>query len=277
MAKGLKGKRVVITGSRKLPELSEIIERQGGAPVVRPQQGLLVLQEQEVEQDLFHLIESGTDWFIFTTGTGLEALLQQAERIGVRDRLLGIMRHSNVGVRGYKTFALLKQRGIQPIVMDEDGTTEGLIQSLQAYDFTGQGVTIQLHGEPMPSLVSFFERNGAAVRVILPYKHMAPDLDVSNKLCREIIEASVDAVCFTTAVQVRYFYQYAKNHGHYLEINESFRKRVLAVAVGRVTAEALKEEGVRRVLTPENERMGAMIVELAHYYQNASTQRGMLE
>ncbi|MCZ8513063.1 uroporphyrinogen-III synthase [Paenibacillus filicis] len=277
MGKGLEGKRVVLAGSRKLRELSEIIERQGGTPIVRSQQGMLLLQEHEMERDLLHLIENGTDWSIFTTGTGLEALLQQAKRIGVHDRLLEMVRNSNVGARGYKTLALLKQLGIQPIVMDEDGTTEGLIRSLQAYDFTGQGVTIQLHGEPMPSFVSFLERKGATVRTILPYMHVAPDFDVSYTLCKEITEASVDAVCFTTAVQVQYFFQYAKSHGRYLEINESFRKRVLAVAIGRVTAEALKEEGVRRVLVPEHERMGAMIVELAHYYKNASTQRGVAE
>jgi uroporphyrinogen-III synthase len=280
LAKGLEGKRVVITGSRKIRELSEIIERQGGEPVVRPQQGLLVLQEREVERDLYQLLESGTDWAIFTTGTGFGALLEQAERIGIRDRLLDMLRRSKVGARGYKTFVLLKQQGIQPIVMDEDGTTEGLIralQGLQGCNFAGQGVTIQLHGEPMPALVSFFERRGAVVRAILPYKHVAPGLEVSRRLSQEIVDGSVDAVCFTTAVQVRYFFQYAKNHGRYLEINESFRNRVLAVAVGRITAEALKEEGVKRVLAPENERMGAMIVELAHYFQNASTQRGMVE
>ncbi|WP_425464459.1 uroporphyrinogen-III synthase [Paenibacillus oralis] len=87
----------------------------------------------------------------------------------------------------------------------------------------------------------------------------------------------MDAVCFTTAVQVRYFFQYVKNHGHYLEINERFRHRVLATAIGRITAEALKEEGIKRISAPENERMGAMIMELAYYFRNASTQRGMVK
>lgn len=111
MAKGLlEGKKIVITGSRKIKELSEIIERQGGVPIARPQQGLLVQQEQEVERDILQWIENGTDWAIFTTGTGLDALLGQAERLGVRDQLIAIMRESRVGARGYKTYALLKKR-----------------------------------------------------------------------------------------------------------------------------------------------------------------------
>jgi uroporphyrinogen-III synthase len=277
MARGLEGKRIVITGSRKLSELSTIIEKHGGFPVIHPQQGTLLLAENEVERDLFQVIESGTDWMIFTTGTGLEALFNQAERIGVRPHFLEIVKQSKVAARGYKTFAILKEMGIYPIVIDDDGTTQGLIRALHSYEFEGQGVTIQLHGEPMPSLVAFLENKGAIVRAILPYKHIAPDDHVSRQLCQEIIEGSVDAVCFTTAVQVRYFYRFAKNNGYYPEIKDSFNKRVLAVAVGRVTAEALKEEGVNRVLAPESERMGAMIVELSHYYQNKSTLWGILE
>lgn len=36
MGKGLLGKRVAIGGSRKTEEISTIIEKQGGIPVIRP-------------------------------------------------------------------------------------------------------------------------------------------------------------------------------------------------------------------------------------------------
>ncbi|WP_188892447.1 uroporphyrinogen-III synthase [Paenibacillus radicis (ex Gao et al. 2016)] len=277
MARGLEGKRVVIAGSRKLQELSEIIERQGGEAFVRPQQGLLMLKEREVEQELLQLADRGTDWAIFTTGTGFSALMEQAEKIGVRDRLLDILRHAKVGARGYKTFSLLKQQGIQTLVVDEDGTTQGLIRALQGQQFAGQDVAIQLHGEPMPELVAFFERQGADVQAILPYRHVAPDPDVSHQLSQEIVEGAVDAVCFTTAVQVRYFFEFVKSNNLYSDIKESFRNGVIAVAVGRITAEALKEEGIERVVAPEKERMGAMIIELARYYQNTTTQRVIMD
>ncbi len=44
---------------------------------------------------------------------------------------------------------------------------------------------------------------------------------------------------------------------------EAFEKQVLAAAVGKVTAEAIRDEGVKRVLAPDIERMGAMIIELS--------------
>ncbi|XYY60315.1 hypothetical protein ACNSPU_06395 [Bacillus velezensis] len=43
---------------------------------------------------------------------------------------------------------------------------------------------------------------------------------------------------------------------------------MLAAAVGKVTAEAIRDEGVKRVLAPDIERMGAMIIELSRYYES---------
>ena len=41
-----------------------------------------------------------------------------------------------------------------------------------------------------------------------------------------------------------------------------FKEKTVATAVGKVTAEALVEEGIERIVVPQHERMGAMIVEL---------------
>jgi uroporphyrinogen-III synthase len=268
MSGGLNGKRIALAGSRKIEELSVIVEKQGGTTLVRSQQGSLVLDVCEVERDIRQVVESGADWMIFTTGTGLEALLNQADRIGVRSQLLDIITKTKVAARGYKTFAMLKQLGIRPVAVDDDGTTQGLIRSLDAFEFDGQGVVIQLHGEAMPSLTAFLEQKGAVVKAILPYKHIAPLQETSRVLCQEISDCSVDAVCFTTAVQVRYFFKFAKANNCHSEMVDRFNTKVLAVAVGKVTAEAMKEEGVERVIAPESERMGAMIIEISRFYQN---------
>lgn len=39
MEKGLAGKRIVIGGSRKIEEISTLIEKQGGVPLVRSLKG----------------------------------------------------------------------------------------------------------------------------------------------------------------------------------------------------------------------------------------------
>src|SRR5690554_5395744 len=216
----MNGKRVVITGSRKLEEFSTLVEKQGGIPIVRSMQGTVYLAEEAVSEDLRKLVRNGADWLIFVTGVGTETLFAQADKLGIYDEFKHIVEHSKVAARGYKTVAALKAIGIKPLVVDEDGTNRGLIKALQEVDFTGQRVIVQLHGEPAPGLVRFFEDGGAIVTQLLPYKHIAPEDQVSETLCREIIEGSVDAVCFTTGLQIHNLFHYAKQHGYVEQVKK---------------------------------------------------------
>jgi uroporphyrinogen-III synthase len=267
MEKGLAGKRIVIGGSRKIEEISTLIEKQGGVPLVRPLQGTVFLADKEVEPDLVKFVEEGADWVIFTTGVGIETLVNIAVKLGIEEQFLQVIRKANVASRGYKSLAVLKKLEISPVAVDEDGTTKGLIHSLENVDFAGKKIMIQLHGESAPLLTKYLENQGASVQKILPYQHIAPETATVCKLCEELLSNECDAVCFTTATQVRSLFEYAREQGFISEIVKSFKENVLAVAVGKVTAEALKEEGIERVLAPENERMGAMIIELAKYYK----------
>ncbi|WP_166245050.1 uroporphyrinogen-III synthase [Paenibacillus turpanensis] len=266
MLKTLEGKRIVLAGSRKLEELSAMIEKRGGIPIVRSLQGLMTLAESDIEAELRVFTEQGADWSIFTTGTGLEALLGQTDRLGLREAFLQKVEQSKVGVRGYKTYGLLKNLHIQTHAVDEDGTTKGLIDALASHDFSGKRVFVQLHGEPVPELVDFLEKKHAIVQQLLPYRHVPPAEEVVLQVCREIEEGAVDAICFTTGVQVRYLFDFAKQSGRSETIRASFNSKIAAVAVGRVTAEALKAEGITNILTPESERMGAMVVELGAFF-----------
>lgn len=267
MGKGLHGKRVAIGGSRKTEEISTIIEKQGGTPVIRPLQGTVYLAEKQVEPDLRTFVEEKADWVIFTTGIGTETLVDMAEKIGLKDEFLQAIRQAKAACRGYKTLAALKKLGITPEASDEDGTTRGLIRSLEPHDFSGKTVMVQLHGEKAPALIAFLEEKGASVLPILPYQHIPPEEETVERLCRELMNGEIDAVCFTTAIQVRSLFDFAKERGYINEMKAVFEERAIAAAVGKVTAEALREVGITRLLAPEIERMGAMIIELSKYYE----------
>ncbi len=267
MEKGLKGKKVVICSSRKLEEISALIEKQGGVPLVRSLQGTVFLAEKEVEPDLKHFVQEGADWVVFTTGIGIETLASIAAKLGLEEPIFKRIREAKVASRGYKTLAVLKKLDINPVAVDEDGTTKGLTQALEGFDFFGKRIMIQLHGEQAPALASFFEERGATVQKILPYQHITPDEKTIAALCTDLLECKCDAVCFTTATQVRVLFDYAREHGFHRDIVWSFTHHIAAAAIGKVTAEALKEEGIERLIVPELERMGAMIVALANYFK----------
>ena len=268
MEKGLTGKRVVICGSRKIEEISTIIGKQGGVPLIRTLQGTVFLAEKEVEPDLREFVQKGADWVIFTTGIGFETLVELATKLGLKESFLKNLREAQIGSRGYKTLSALKKYEIKPIVVDEDGTTKGLAHSLETVDLSGKRVMLQLHGETAPVLTRFLEDRGAIVQKLLPYLHIAPEKEMVARLCYELQSGECDAVCFTTATQVHSLFDYAREHEILTDIIDSFKQKTVAAAVGKVTAAALKEHGVERILVPENERMGAMVIELSKYFQS---------
>jgi uroporphyrinogen-III synthase len=264
----LEGKRIAITGPRKAAELSVIVEKLGGTPLVRPAQGTVAVEKQKLEAEIRQFLEYGADWIILTTGVGTERLYQAAEGIGMADAFVERLKQTSIAARGYKTVRYLKTLGLTPVVRDDDGTTAGILRALQPYAMRGLRVAVQLYGDHAPRLVQWLTEQQAHYYEILPYLHVPPELGVLDTLIAEIINGEVDAVTFTSTPQVRFMMSYAREQGHAEQLLAAFRGSVTAVAVGKVTAEALREEGVERVIAPDEERMGSMIVTLAQYYEN---------
>lgn len=269
----LENKKVVLAASRKTDEMSTLIQKRGGEAVIRSLQGTVFLNDTQIREDLQKIVQEQFDWMIFTTGMGLNTMLELAEEMELREPLLQMIQQAKTGARGYKTLAALKKIQAAPAAKDEDGTVNGLIEKLEAFDFDGKRVMVQLHGENAPSLIQYLESKGASVMPVLPYKHVDPDLETVETFCQEVMQEEVDAVCFTAAIQVRSLFKYVDEKGYRGKIQEAFQNRPLAVAVGKVTAEALQDEGIERVIQPEHERMGAMIVELSNYYESEQSRR----
>jgi uroporphyrinogen-III synthase len=264
----LEGKRIVIAGSQKIDEMSEIIERQGGTPLVRPLQGLDYPEDTAVDADLHRLLELRPDWIIFTTGIGYEVLRKSAERLALVSEYEEALKHAKVASRGYRAYAFLKNIGVTPAIYADDGTIRNVIGKLDEVDFTGLRVWIQLHGQPVCEISEYMKTRGPSeIVTCLPYIYKPPKPETLATLISELQQGAVDAICFTTGVQVGYLFDYARETGCEREILDAFNRKVLAVAVGKVTAETMRERGIRRVIVPELERMGGMIVELARYYE----------
>ncbi|WP_411349977.1 uroporphyrinogen-III synthase [Paenibacillus sp. WLX2291] len=271
MARAMEGKTIVIAGSRKLDEMTSLIARQGAQAVVRSLQGMTMFKEEEMEQELREVIAQQPDWFVFTTGIGTAALFAAADRLGIGKEFRETVRGARIAIRGYKTYSALKSEDLAPDVRDSDGTVRGLEEQLEEVDLQGARIWVQLHGEPAPTLVSFLEQKGAvSVHTLLPYLSVPPETDTLEQLQREIEQETVHAICFTTAVQVRHLFAHAKEHSYTEQLREKLQGPVLAVSVGKVTSEALRQEQVTRIVAPENERMGAMIIEMTRYYEQQS-------
>lgn len=265
MAKQLKGITVALAGPRKSEEMAKLVGNMGGIPLFRPAQGTVFLDDGALREGLNSWTQQPPDWAVLTTGMGLDALFGMAEDMGLGGRFLEVLSASSIAARGYKTVNALKKHGLVPAVRDDDGSTSGLIRGLQEFELAGKEVVLQLHGEPAPRLTAWLEAAGASVREVQPYRHTPPEPGALELLLTEILEAKVNAVAFTSAPQFRFLSQYAQEQGKLAQMLEAFEREVLAVSVGKITSQALKEEGVQRIIMPEHERMGSMFVELGRY------------
>lgn len=266
MAQNLAGVRVALTGPRKSKEMSILVEKMGGIPLVRPAQGTVFLDDRNIRDGLVSWISDPPDWAIFTTGMGLDALFNMAEDMDVAAQLRDVIAASCIAARGYKTVNALKKLKLTPLVRDDDGSTDGLIREFGSYDLAGKKVMLQLHGETAPKLVAWLEEQGAAVRQVLPYRHVPPEAAELEQLLNEIIRHELHAVAFTSGPQVRFLTEYAAAQGKLQQMLTAFKEGVVPASVGKVTANAMREEGIEAIVVPEEEKMGALIVELGRYF-----------
>lgn len=265
--KGLEGKRIAILGPRKAEEISVIVKNRGGFPLIRPAQGTVFLDDSNVEGDIQRLVDGDFDWLILTTGVGTERLYKIALKMGLGEKFSSVLQNMKIAARGYKTVNMLKKLDLIPQVRDDDGSTAGLVRSLKSYSLVDKKVALQLHGDPAPVLINWLEEEKAAYQEILPYIHTPPEEQVMEQLINELLGGEIDSAAFTSTPQARFLMKFAREKGVEQELIRLFSTNVIALAVGKVTAQALREEGIERVVFPENERMGSAIVELANYYE----------
>ncbi|MDR0267103.1 uroporphyrinogen-III synthase [Paenibacillus sp.] len=268
MTERLGGRTIALTGPRKAEDMAKIVEKMGGTALIRPAQGTVFLDDVETRKSLADWIAEPPAWTVLTTGIGLDALFNVAASMNAESDLLKVLQQSSIAARGYKTVNALRKRGLEPLVRDDDGSTSGLIRSLAEYELHGTEVVLQLHGDPAPKLEAWLEEQEANVRRVLPYRHIPPEPEQLEQLLDDILRHVIDAAAFTSAPQIRNLTEYARSQGKLEDMIQAFQGPVVAAAVGKITAQALLEEGITRVVyPPEDERMGSMVVELARYFQ----------
>ncbi|QGQ99382.1 uroporphyrinogen-III synthase [Paenibacillus psychroresistens] len=263
----LEGKRVALTGPRRAEDLSKFVVKLGGIPLIRPAQGTVFLEDAHVEDEIRRLLKENVDWFIFTTGLGIETLLRIADNMELLDAFMSKLKRAKLAARGYKAIGALKKLGLETMARDDDGTSAGLVRALAEHDLTGCRVALQLHGDPAPKLVQYLQEQNAEFREILPYRHVPPEREVLVSLVAEILNGEIDAVTFTSGPQVRFIFAYAAEQGVLAELLAAFAGPTVAVAVGKYTADVVREAGVSRVIYPQEERMGNMILAFVEYLE----------
>jgi uroporphyrinogen-III synthase len=263
----LYGARVGLLESRLSTELAELVRRMGGTPVSAPSVRE-VARPEETALFVDQLASRRFGVVIFQTGVGTAALLRDAEQRGRLADVLAALGAATVLCRGPKPTAVVRRHGLEPtLIARKPFTTTEVLEALAPLPLAGVDVALVHYGERNMALAAALRERGARLAEACPYEWALPEnLEPLRALVRGMA-TEIDAIVFTSQVQVRHLFTVADQMGVHEPLTASLNSDIIVAAVGPVCAEALKEMGVTPDVQPADPKMGPLLIALADYIE----------
>jgi uroporphyrinogen-III synthase len=242
----MKAKVVAVLETRTGQHLGELIARRGGIPLLAPAleevpdvdpQAVVSLLE-EWRRNQFRLV-------IFQTGVGTRALFSATDSLGLTNELLQLLEQSSVVVRGPKPTGELNARRIRiDFRAATPFTTDTVLESIAGISLVGSSVLVQRYGASNRPLREALEARGASVCEIATYRWALPaDIEPLLRLLDALEAGRVDAVVFTSAVQVQNLFAVAAQSGRAESLPGRLNRLVIA-SIGPVCSRELNKYGI---------------------------------
>jgi uroporphyrinogen-III synthase len=260
----MKSKVVAILETRTGAHLGELIARRGGVPMLAP------ALEEVPDVDPHAVADLVAQWrlnpfklVIFQTGVGTRALFRATDVAGLSGELLQRLSSSIVTVRGPKPVGELNARAVRiDIRAATPFTTETVLAATAHIPLNGSPVLVQRYGAANEQLRAALEARGAVVKEIATYRWGLPaDTGPLERLLAALAQSSVDAVVFTSAVQVHNLYAIAARSGRDPALAGQLNRLVIA-SIGPVCSRALREHGVTPSFEADPPKLGPLVTAL---------------
>ncbi|MCZ2861251.1 uroporphyrinogen-III synthase [Blastococcus sp. VKM Ac-2987] len=260
----LAGYTVAVTAARRKEELGALLDRRGARVVYAPAIRIVPLADDaELVAATRRVLGAPVDLVVATTGVGFRGWLEAADAWDLP--LVEHLRGARVLARGPKARGAIRGGGLVDAWSPESESSAEVLEHLLSGaegPLAGRRIAVQLHGDPLPDLVSGLRDAGADVLTVPVYRWVLPeDVAPVRRLIGTIVAGGVDAVTFTSAPAAASLLQVAGELGRHDEVVTAFARRVLAVAVGTVTGGPLDAAGIPYAW-PERARLGALAREV---------------
>jgi uroporphyrinogen-III synthase len=260
----LAGYTVAVTAARRREELGALLDRRGARVVYAPAIRIVPLSDDaELVAATQRVLERPVDVVVATTGVGFRGWLEAADAWDLP--LVEHLRTARVLARGPKARGAIRGGGLVDAWSPEsESSAEVLSYLLSGAEgpLEGRRIAVQLHGDPLPDLVAGLRDTGAEVLTVPVYRWVMPeDVAPLHRLVSSIAAGCVDAVTFTSAPAAASLLTVAGELGLKDSVVAALRGRVLAIAVGPVTAGPLEAAGIPSH-QPERARLGALAREV---------------
>lgn len=268
--KGFRGLRVASFESRMADEMTRLITRYGGVPLVAPSMREIPLQDNtEVLQFGEHLLAHQFDMVILLTGVGTRTMVEVLQTRHPLETIKAALARVSLVARGPKPIAALKELDLTPaIAVPEPNTWRDILQALDARKtLAGLRIAVQEYGISNTELLEALRERGALVSRIPVYRWALPeDTAPLRKVLDEIFADKVDVVLITNAVQVDHVIQLLEQGKQVERVRRVIRRMVVA-SIGEIASERLRSYDLPVDLEPSHPKMGILVKETSEQAQ----------
>jgi uroporphyrinogen-III synthase len=191
---------------------------------------------------------------------GTRALFDAADTLGSTPSLMRMLDRAVVVVRGPKPVGELNSRGVRiDIRAAEPYTTDTVLEAVAGVPLERGRVLVQRYGEANGKLCDALRVRGASVDEIATYRWALPeDVGPLERLIDALAAYTVDAVVFTSAVQVRHLHAVAVRMNRGAELAGLLNAATIA-SIGPVCTAALMAHGVKPTLEAGPPKLGPLL------------------
>ena len=258
------GLTVAAFESRMAVEITRLIERHGGVPLVTPALREIPLDDNSAALKFgVKLTTERVDLLILLTGVGTTALFDLLKTRHPWPSIVTALKQTALVARGPKPVAALKAFGLQAtLTVPEPNTWIDLISTLDEYrPVKGLRVAVQEYGASNPGLLEALKQRGAEVFQVPIYRWTLPDdLGPLRQALDEVLAGKVSVLLVTNAAQVDHVMQVLEKDGKADRFRAALRKMVIA-SIGPTASERLRHHDWPIDLEPSHPKMGVLVKE----------------
>jgi uroporphyrinogen III methyltransferase / synthase len=257
ISSALAGKRIVITRAAAQSEaMARELSARGAIPVVFPLVSFADPEDFAPLDAAITQIEQ-FDWMILTSAQAVRALVKRSGEL--KRSLIGSASKLRIAAVGPVSAEAAQLAGLPVEYVAETHNGVGLAEEL-GDRLEGAKVFLPRSDSANPDLPFTLRRYGAQVTEVIAYRTLRPTGEDQKKL-REVAEGEADAVLFFSPSAVQNF---AELFGS--EQLRALQDKLAITAVGPVTANALREAGVRRTVLAGDTRAAAVVEALEDHF-----------
>jgi uroporphyrinogen-III synthase len=262
--KPLAGKRVVVTRALEQSQpLVDALRDAGGEPVLLP---LVAFAPADNLAELDACLRNSArfDWVFFTSQNALRAVQQRCASLDLP--LAKVFSGVKIAAVGPATAEAVVAAGLHVNFISRIHTGVALAEELSAEE-KRKRVFLPRSDRANPDLIEVLNLHGWRVTPVVAYKTVSPPTD-SSAVQESILRGDADAILF--------FSPSAVHHLRDLLGAQRFRdlsRQSIFIAIGPVSENALKAEGIDRVLQSGDTSVSAAIATLAAHFAKAGHHR----